>query len=65
MIKSIGVALQVNLFELFDDPFHKGFPVLIRGGHILGISKDRKRPAVSELILVPGSSYDVIHSHTA
>jgi hypothetical protein len=54
-----------NTLNLFAFPSHKSFPVFIRGWHILGIGKDRKRPAVSKLILEPGNSYDVVHSDTS
>jgi hypothetical protein len=56
------IANTLNLFALSSD---KSFPVFIRGGHILGIGKDRKRSAVSKLILEPGNSYDVVHSDTS
>jgi hypothetical protein len=56
------VASTLNFFPF---PSDKSLPVFIRGGHILGIGKDRKRSAVSSLILVPSNSYDIVHSDTA
>jgi hypothetical protein len=53
------IADTLNLFAL---PFDKSFPVFICGGHIMGIGEDGKGPAVSMLILVPGNSYDIVHS---
>jgi hypothetical protein len=54
-----------NALDLFALPSDKGFPVFIRGGHVSGIGKDRKRPAVGRPILEPGNSYDIVQSDTS